>query len=183
MLTTSRRTLTALSALVVGLALLGLVGLGAFARSAQPPPDATPGAVGVTGPVLGSIDPVVAPGFRMEVSVLDWAPGAYVTRHTHPSAFVVCVQSGAFGFAVHEGAATVMRAGDGDAPAATEALELDVEAVLEPGDCVTADQYAGNMIHTAWNAGEETAVLWSADLYKLGEPFTTFVDHMGTPIP
>jgi hypothetical protein len=77
----------------------------------------------------------------------------------------------------------VTRAGDGDAPEATEALALDVEAVLEPGDCVAADQYAGDMIHTAGNASEETTVLWSADLYKIGEPFTTFVDHMGTPIP
>ena len=168
------------------LVLVSLVCLGVAAALAQggpPPHDATPGAVGVTGPILGSIDPVVAPGFRLEVSVLDWAPGAYVTRHTHPSAFVVCVQSGAFGFAVHQGAATVTRAGDGDAPESTEALALDAEAVLDPGDCVAADQYAGNMIHTAWNAGDETVVLWSADLYKIGEPFTTFVDHMGTPIP
>jgi predicted metal-dependent enzyme (double-stranded beta helix superfamily) len=175
------RTPTLLALVVV--ALVGLAAAGALARGAQPPPDATPGAVGVTGPVLGWIDPVVAPGFRLEVAVLDWAPGAYVTRHTHPSAFVVCVQAGAFGFAVHQGAATVTRAGDGDAPESTEALALDAEAVLDPGDCVAADQYAGPMVHTAWNAGDETVVLWSADLYKTGEPFTTFVDEQGTPIP
>jgi hypothetical protein len=67
------------------------------ARPGRPPPhDATTGAVGVTGPVLGSIAPVVAPGFHLE---------------------------------------------------------------------------------------DETAVVWSADLYQSDEPFTTFVDHMGTPIP
>ena len=26
-------------------------------------------------------------------------------------------------------------------------------------------------------------MLWEAHLYKLGEPFTTFVDERGTPVP
>jgi hypothetical protein len=71
MRTRSHRTWTGLAVLVTGLALLGLVGADTLARRAQPPHDAAPGAVGVTGPVLGSIDPVVAPGFRLEVGVTE----------------------------------------------------------------------------------------------------------------
>jgi quercetin dioxygenase-like cupin family protein len=161
----------------------GLLAATALARGAQPPPDATPGAVGVSGPILGGIDPVVAPGYRLEMSEVVWEPGAYVTRHTHPTAEVVCVLSGAFGFALHEGAVTVWRAGDGATPAATESLQPGGEIVLGPRDCLAFDEFASHMVHTAWNPGDETAVLWSADLYKIGEPFTTFVDERGTPIP
>ena len=147
------------------------------------PPDATPGAVGVSGPVLGSLDPVVAPGFRMEMGETRWAPGAYVTRHYHPSAYVVCVLRGAFGFNIQSGAATVTRAGTGATPEATEPLELNTDVILEPSDCVAVDEYAAHTIHTAWNASNEETVLWAVDLYKIGEPITTFVDEQGTPIP
>jgi hypothetical protein len=51
------RSQIAVAAVVV---LLGLVGVGAFARSAQPPPDATPGSVGFGRALLGEIDPAVA---------------------------------------------------------------------------------------------------------------------------
>jgi hypothetical protein len=165
------------------IAATGLLAASAVARGIQPPHDVTPGSVGVTGPVLGAIDPVVAPGYRMEMGEARWAPGAYVTRHYHPSVYVVCVLRGAFGFNIQSGAATVTRAGTGDAPASTEPLELNTDVVLEPSDCVSVDEYAAHTIHTAWNASDEETVLWAVDLYKIGEPITTFVYHMGTPIP
>jgi hypothetical protein len=164
--------------------LLGLLMASALAQEGgPPPPDATPGAVGVSGVALGGIDPVAAPGYRLEVTELEWEPGAYVTRHTHPIAIVVCVQEGALGFAIQQGAATVTRGGTADAPGSPEPLELDTEVVLEPRDCITFDEFAAHTAHTAWNASDGTTVTWEADLLKIGEPFTTFVDAMGTPVP
>jgi hypothetical protein len=111
------------------------------------------------------------------------APGSYVTRHIHPTAIIVCVQSGALGFAIQEGAATITRGGGDETPAATESLEVDTEVVLEPHDCVAFDHFAHHTIHTAWNASDQTTVLWESHLYKSDAPFTTFVNELGTPVP
>ena len=163
--------------------LVGVVGAGALAQGGPPPPDATPGAVGTSGVVLGGIDPAVAPGYRLAVVENTWAPGAYVTRHTHATAIVVCVQSGALGFAIQAGAATVTRGGTGATPEATEPLALNTEVVLEPRDCVAFDHFAAHTEHTGWNASDGPTVLWEARLLKIGEPFTTYVDEQGTPVP
>jgi hypothetical protein len=160
-----------------------LIAASALAQGSPPPPDASPGAVGVSGPELGSLEPVAAPGYTLRMAETVFAPGAYVTRHTHAAALIVCVQSGALGFAIQHGAATVTRAGTGDTPESTEPLALNTEVVLEPRDCVAFDEYTAHTIHTAWNASDETTVLWEAQLVKIGEPFTTFVDELGTPVP
>jgi hypothetical protein len=166
--------------LVLTAALLGLIAAGAIAQEGEfPPADATPGAVGVSGAVLGAVSPIAAPGYSLEMFYMEWAPGAYVTAHTHPMAFVTCVESGALGFTLEAGSATLTRAASPEEP---EQLELNVEAVLGPQDCVAVDNEASRTIHTARNAADETTVAWEADLYKLGEPPTTFVDAMGTPV-
>lgn len=166
---------------VVGL--LGLVAAGVLAQGGPPPPDATPGASGTSGVPLAGVDPAAAPGYRLEMFENTWAPGAFATRHTHPTAIVVCVQAGALGFAIQDGAATLTRGGTADAPGSPEALALDTEVVLEPRDCVAFDEFAAHTEHTGWNAGEGTLVLWEARLVKTGEPFTTYVDEHGTPVP
>jgi predicted metal-dependent enzyme (double-stranded beta helix superfamily) len=112
-----------------------------------------------------------------------FAPGGYVTQHIHPTTIVVCVQSGALGFAIQHGAATVTRSETRTTPEAAEQLALNAEIVLNPGDCVAFDHFAQHTVHTAWNASEEPTVLWEARLLKIGEPFTTFVDAQGTPVP
>lgn len=169
-------------ALVAG-GLVGLIATGALARSAQPPPNATPGSVGFGNVALGGIDPVVAPGYRLEMRENTFAPGAYVTRHTHPTAIIVCVQSGALGFAIQAGAATVTRGGTGATPEATEPLAVGVDIVLEPRDCVAFDEYAAHTEHTGWNASDGTTVVWETRLLKMGEPYTTFLGAQGTPVP
>lgn len=176
------RRLPVVLALIL-LALVGLTAAGALARSAQPPPDATPGSVGFSNVALGGLDPVVAPGYRLEMRENTFAPGAYVTRHTHPTAIVVCVQSGALGFAIQAGAATVTRGGTGATPEATEPLAPGTDIVLEPRDCVAFDEYATHTEHTGWNASDGTTVVWETRLLKIGEPYTTFLDAQGTPIP
>jgi hypothetical protein len=167
-------------ALVVATSLIAAT---ALAQGGPPPADAEPGAPGVTGPELGALEPVVAPGYRLRMVETVFAPGSYVTAHTHASALVVCVQAGALGFSIQHGAATIARAGGADAPESTEPLALNAEVVLEPRDCVSFDEFATHTIHTAWNASEETTVLWEAHLHKADEPFTTFVNEHGTPVP
>ncbi|MDQ3643120.1 MAG: cupin domain-containing protein [Actinomycetota bacterium] len=174
-----RRLSYVLSLVVVG---LSLSAVGALAQD-RPSPDAEPGAVGIAGVPIGGVDPVAAPGYRLEVVELTWAPGAYATRHFHPTALVTCVQSGALGFVLEHGAATLTRGGTADAPGRPEPLALEAEVVLEPRDCIAFDQFATHMEHTGWNASEGTTVLWEARLLDPEQPFTTYVDDMGTPVP
>ena len=92
------------------MAVLSLISTAALAQS-RPPADATPGAVGITGVPLGGLEPVSAPGYRLEVVELTWESGAYATRHFHPTALITCVQEGALGFVLHHGAAMLVRVG------------------------------------------------------------------------
>lgn len=149
----------------------------------RPRADATPGAVGVSGVPLGAIDPVSAPGYRLQVVELTWAPGAYTTRHFHPTALITCVQQGSLGFVMQHGAATVTRGGTADAPGEPEPLALDTEVILQPRDCIAFDELASHMEHTGWNAGDGTLVLWEARLLDPDQPFTTYVNDFGTPVP
>lgn len=164
-------------------ALFGLVVASALAQGTPPPEDANPDELGVGGAVLGALPPAAAPGYRLQMTELVWAPGAYATEHSHPLAQIACVQSGALGMTLQEGAATVIRGGSGPTPEATEPMALDTDVILEPRDCVAYDELAAHTIHTVWNASEETTILWTADLVEVGEPYTTYVNASGTPIP
>ena len=165
------------------LIMLGLIAAGTLAQGEPPPADATPGAVSITGVPLGGFDPVAAPGYRLEVVELTWEPGAYATRHSHPTALITCVQEGALGFVLHHGAASLTRGGTADAPGSPEPLELETEVVLEPRDCISFDEFASHMEHTGWNASDGTTVLWEARLLDPEQPFTTYVNAQGTPVP
>lgn len=164
--------------MLVILSLVSVTVAGTFARDAQVPPDATPGAEGVSGAILGGVDPVVAPGYRLVLAELVFEPDTYATEHFHPTAIVFCVQSGRLGFAIHEGTATVTR--DGGEP---ETIALDTEMTLEPRDCVAFDHFATHTTHTGWNLSDGPTVLWEARLFEIDEPFTVFVDAQGTPVP
>jgi hypothetical protein len=163
---------------VILLALVGATWAGANARNAQVPPEATPGAVGFTGTILGGVDVTVAPGYRLAMAESVFAPGAFVTLHTHPTAIVVCVTSGALGFAIQHGEAWITRGGAEEA----ELLELNTDVVLEPRDCVSFDHFAAHTSHTGWNASDGETVLMEARLLKTDEPFTTFINEAGTPV-
>jgi hypothetical protein len=126
---------------------------------------------------------VAAPGYRLDVVELTWAPGSFATRHSHPSALITCVQEGALGFVLEHGGATLTRGGTADTPGSPEALKLNTEVILEPRDCIVFDEFAMHMEHTGWNASDGTTVLWEARLFDPAQPFTTYVDAMGTPIP
>jgi hypothetical protein len=165
--------------IIVAIIFAGLGATGVWARGAQPPPDATPGPVGFQGTILSGIDTTVAPGYRLVTAESVFDPGAYVTQHTHPTAIVVCVQSGALGFAIQQGTASITRGGAD----VSETLELNTDVVLEPRDCVAFDHFAAHTAHTGWNASDGQTVLWEARLLKTDEPFTVFVNDQGTPVP
>ena len=169
--------------LTLVLGLVGLLGATVLAQDGRPPADATPGAVGITGVPLGAVDPVAAPGYRLQVVELTWEPGAYATRHFHPTALITCVQEGALGFVLQNGAATITRGGTADAPGTPVPLQLDTEVVLEPRDCIAFDEFAAHMEHTGWNASEGTTVVLEARLLDPDQPFTTYVNDQGTPVP
>ena len=67
-------------------ALFSLVAAGVLAQGGPPAPDATPEQSGVSGAVLGGLAPVAAAGYRLQMTELVWAPGAYATQHVHPLA-------------------------------------------------------------------------------------------------
>jgi hypothetical protein len=167
--------------LVVGF--VGLLGATVLAQDGGPPVDATPGAVGLSGVPLGAIDPTVAPGYRLQVVELTWAPGAYVTRHFHPTALITCVEEGALSFVLQHGAPTITRGGTADAPGEPESLALDTEVTLQPRDCIAFDEFASHMEHIGWNAGDGPLILWEARLLDPDQPFTTYVNELGTPVP
>ena len=131
---------------------------------------------------MGSIRSLL-PAIGCEVVELTWEPGAYATRHSHPTALITCVQEGALGFVLHQVRPRVTRGGTADAPGTPESLALGTEVVLEPRDCITFDEFAAHMEHTGWNASEGTTILWEARLLDPNQPFTTYVNEMGTPVP
>ncbi|HET9661885.1 MAG TPA: hypothetical protein VFP05_16275 [Thermomicrobiales bacterium] len=167
---------------ISALALLVLTTFGVLAQGGPPPADAPPGAVGFQGAVLAGIDTSVAPGYQLVLAESVFEPGAYVTSHVHPTAIVVCVQSGALGFALQQGSAIVTRTGEGGAEPTNEPLGVDEEIVLEPRDCVSFDHFAEPTAHTGWNASDGQTVLVEARLLKAGETFTTFIDEHGMPV-
>ena len=171
-----------LSVSIVLLTLFGLFALGAYAQE-RPSADATPGAFGTSAVPLGAIDPVAAPGYRLQVVELTWEPGAYTTRHFHPTALITCVQEGELGFVLQQGAATLTRGGTADAPGEPEPVARATEVILQPRDCIAFDEFTAHMEHTGWNAGDGPLVLWEARLLDPDQPFTTYVNDQGTPVP
>ena len=181
----SRPRSTPLFALLAVVALLALAGVGGaldrtVAQDSTPPAS---GSVGIAGKVLGAVDPLVAPGYRLEMFYMEWAPDSSVTAHYHPMSFVTCVAAGALGFTLVDGAVTLTRAGAGEMPETTEQVQPNVEVILEPLDCISVDNDVARTIHTARNASDETTIAWEADFYPVVEPVTVFVDEFGTPIP
>jgi quercetin dioxygenase-like cupin family protein len=172
-----------IATLVLATAILALaVAAGALAQSGPPPADATPGVTGISNVVLSGLDPVVADGYGMDMREFTWEPGSFITPHTHPAAFIICVQDGAVGFSIQSGAAVVTRGGTADSVAGAEPMAVGDEVVLEPRDCVAVDEEP-RTIHTVWNAGNETAVTIETYLFARDEPGRTFVNAEGTPIP
>ena len=68
-------------------------------------------------------------------------------------------------------------------PEVTAPLALGVEAVPDRRHCLTVDQFTTHTEHSGWIASDGTTVVWETRLLKIGEPYTTFLDAEGTPVP
>ena len=72
-----------IATLTLAIAVLVLIAAGALAQGGPPPADAEPGAVGFQGMVLGGLDPVVAPGYRLVLAKSVFEPGD-LRHQPHP---------------------------------------------------------------------------------------------------
>ena len=169
----------------VAIGLLGMIGASVMAQGGPPPTDAEPGSPGISFVVLSDLEPAAAGGLMMDMRRYTWEPGSYVTPHTHPgAAFIVCVETGSVGFSIQSGGAVVTRPDDGeDSNMMSEPMAVGDEVILEPGDCVAADELADSTIHTVWNVGDEAATTIETYLYDREQPGRIFVDEHGTPVP
>ncbi len=174
-----RRGMVPLGFTVIAAAVLLIA---ATAYAGPPPADAPPGSVGFKGMALAGVEPAAAPGYRLVMAESVFDPGAYVTRHFHPTAIIVCVKSGALGFAIQDGSATITRGAEMGTTPVAETLALNTNTVLQPRDCVTFDEYTDHTSHTGWNESDEPTVLWEARLLKIDAPFTTYLNAEGTPV-
>ncbi len=131
--------------------------------TSTPPPGAAP-----TTEVLGSGLPSDAPGMKLWLLRVTFAPGVAAGAHTHPGATVYHVDSGSLVFTLLEGEATIYRAAaDPATPAASEPAELDTEIILNAGDYVF---YEGDAAQTERNDGDEPAVVLISNLRGEDEP-------------
>ena len=170
-----RRVLVLVALLVVILGGSLLSGRLAPASVAQ---EATPAAGAVVLEMLGHGLPNAAPGFDLSLYRVSLGPGAVVPPHTHPGAAVVYAESGTFAFTPLEGEAWLMRAGTAATPEAHgEALTLGTEITVTAGDALFFPDEHGD---SGRNAGDDTLVLWLANLHTAGEPMLTM---MATPTP
>jgi hypothetical protein len=169
----------------VTIGLIGMIGASVMAQGGPPPADAEPGSPGISFVVLSELQPAAAGGLVMDMRRYTWEPGSYVTPHTHPAAaFIVCVEVGSVGFSIQSGAAVVTRPGDGDdMNMVAEPMAPGDEVVLEPGECVAADELADSTIHTVWNVSDEVSTTIETYLYDREQPGRIFVDEHGTPVP
>lgn len=164
---------------------LGLAALFATRWAPAAAQDTTPaptGAVGVTVQVLGTGLPSASPGLALTLRRLTIAPGGRLPAHSHPGALVIFVEAGTWGYTVLGGVAQLTRAAVGGTPTPADEMPVGTEVILGPGESI----YIEDPQDEFRNAGEEDVVLVSANLAKVGEPFTTLLgmegmDMGGTP--
>ena len=177
------RSLRLLPPLLVGLALLLLVGGAVLVdgRQATPAAEGTPaasGLPGVTSELLGRTEAVGAPGQELALARVTIAPGAGVPPHEHPGTQLAVIVAGELTYTVLTTEVTWSRAGGGaGTPAATEAIVAGQTVLLRPGDSVVELPGA---IHRARNEGDEPVVILLSTLFAAGQPRTLFV---ATPAP
>jgi quercetin dioxygenase-like cupin family protein len=121
--------------------------------------DATPAASSTGVTKLGKGMPANAPGNYLELDRTTLAPGAEIPTHVHPSAYVISVESGDFGFTDIKGEAQVMRAGS----TTPEMIAAGPAVVGHAGD---AFYEIGDIVHSARNVGQHP------DDYRRGHPNT-----------
>ncbi len=97
--------------------------------------------------------------------------GRSISMHTHPGSLQSpASRRGASASPSRKARPTVIRAHGRARRRRPTLSSLGQPITYGSGDCVAFDQDAAPTVHTAWNAGDEPAVLWEAHLYRAGEP-------------
>ena len=164
---------------VAGLALLASVspfpqfGLGSLAAQESNPAVITI-APGVITQSLSAGMPEAAPGRRLVLSRLTLEPDGLGPAHLHPGMTVAYVETGALGWTLLLGSATVTRS-DGTMEQMTEPGR---EVVLGEGDAVAYDGYVA---HEARGAADYPSVVLNARLVEEDKPMIIPTNDQGTP--
>lgn len=144
------------------------------AQEATYPP--TTGAVGVFMQVMGSGQPMTAPGLELTLRRTTLVLGGRLLAHSHPGALVIFVEAGQFGYTHLGGEVRMTRTAADGTPSPAEGMPAGEEVILHPGDWLFVHDPQDDIR----NAGDEDVVLLVAGLTRAGEPFTTFLDEMDT---
>jgi hypothetical protein len=147
--------------------LLALLALGspAFAQDA--------GVKGVSRTVLGSGQPVAAPGLELSLRRVVFAPGATIPGEVHSGMQVIYVLSGHLSLQVLGGSAVVRKAlPDGSMGAATEVKAGPNPVILGPGDSALENETL--VLHPS-NPSKEPLVILAGSLMPIGKPQSVLI--------
>ncbi|MBB3349712.1 hypothetical protein [Sphingomonas sp. BK069] len=126
------------------------------------------GVKGVTRTVLGSGQPVAAPGLELSLRRVVFAPGATISGEVHSGMQVIYVLSGRLSLQVLGGSAMVRRAlPDGSMGPATEIKAGPTPVTLRPRD--TALENETLVLHPS-NPSREPLVILAGSLMPIGRP-------------
>jgi quercetin dioxygenase-like cupin family protein len=175
---------TALIALVVLVAVAGVVGRSRAAQQATPGPIAvTQLAPGVTAEVFAAAPSQRASGQTVYLARFTFQSGAAIFPHSHPGTTVLGVASGELGWTLVKGTAHVARGAAAGASGPTEDLtKPGDDVILKPGDAI---YYEDDVVHTARGAGDQPAVVLGTLVLTTGQPLLmpTGMAMGATPTP
>lgn len=166
-----RRTMVIPAALilVIGFAFAGVMAPRLAAQNATPAPavtqiELTPGFV---AEVFTAAPSDRATGQTVYIARFTIQPGSEIFPHGHPGTTVLSVDSGSFGWTLVAGTAHVVRGAGSGGTTVEDLTAPGADVVLEPGDAI---YYESDVIHTARNAGSETAIVLGTLILTTGEP-------------
>jgi quercetin dioxygenase-like cupin family protein len=135
--------------------------------------DATPAAVaqielapGVVAEVFAGAPSAVAEGQTVYLARFTFDPGSEIFPHSHPGTIVLGVESGTFGWTLHEGTAHVVRGAAAGGTAVEDVTEPGTEVILNVGDAIF---YEDDVVHTARGEGEGPAVVLGTLVLETGQ--------------
>ena len=136
-------------------------------------------APGVTAEVFAGVPSARAEGQTVYLARFTFAPGSEIFPHSHPGTVILGVESGTFGWTLHDGTAHVIRGAAAGGTTAEDLTEPGTEVILNVGDAI---HYEDDVVHTARGAGEEPAVVLGTLILETGQPLIMPADmEMATP--
>ena len=131
------------------------------------------GVKGVSRTVLGSGQPVAAPGLELSLRRVVFAPGATIPGEVHSGMQVIYVLSGHLSLQVLGGSAVVRRAlPDGSMGPATEVRAGPNPVTLGPGDSALENETL--VLHPS-NPSREPLVILAGSLMPIGKPQSVLI--------